>query len=78
MGIILNTLLLLKDTVRKYELKFQNKKNSKVKFKCPKIFNAFLFLFSNKSLVFRDGIHKLLVPIANREDPDKTASSEAV
>ena len=29
-------------------------------------------------LVFRAGIHKLLVRKANREDPDQTASSEAV
>ena len=29
-------------------------------------------------LVFRDGIHKMLVNIANWEDPDQTASSEAV
>ena len=46
--------------------------------KCSKILNAFLFLFSNKMLVFRAGIHKMLVRIANREDPDLTASSEAV
>ena len=29
-------------------------------------------------LVIRGGIHKMLVRIANREDPDQTASSEAV
>ena len=29
-------------------------------------------------LVIRAGIHKMLVRIANREDPDQTASSEAV
>ena len=29
-------------------------------------------------MVIRAGIHKLFVKIANREDPDKTASSEAV
>ena len=29
-------------------------------------------------LFIRDGIHKILVRIANREDPDQTASSEAV
>ena len=33
-----------------------------------KISNAFLFLFSNKMLVFRAGIHKMLVRIANRKD----------
>ena len=46
--------------------------------KCSKISNTFLFLFSNKMLVFRAGIHKSLVRVANREDPDQTASSEAV
>ena len=29
-------------------------------------------------LVNRAGIHKMLVRIANREDPDQTASEEAV
>ena len=46
--------------------------------KCSKISNTFLFLFSNKMLVFRAGIYKMLVRIANREDPDQTASSETV
>ena len=46
--------------------------------KCSKISNTFLFLFSNKMLVFRAGIHNLLVRVANREDPDQNASSEAV
>ena len=47
--------------------------------KCSKISNTFLFLFSNKMLVFRAGIHKFLVRVANREEnPDQTASSEAV
>ena len=32
------------------------------------------FLFSSKLLVFRAGIHKMLVKIANREDLDQTAS----
>ena len=32
----------------------------------------------NKMLVIRTGIHKMLVRIANSEDPDQTASSEAV
>ena len=36
--------------------------------------NTFLFLFSNKLLVFRAGIHKILVIIASREDPDQPAS----
>ena len=51
---------------------------------CAKILNTYLclfsiniFLFSNK-MVFRSGIHKMLFRIANREDPDQTASEEAV
>ena len=35
-------------------------------------------LFFNKMSAIRAGIHKMLVGIANREDPDQTASSEAV
>ena len=46
--------------------------------KCSKISNTFLLLFSNKMVIFRAGIHKILVRIENREDPDQTASSEAV
>ena len=46
--------------------------------KCSKISNTFPFLFSNKLLVIRTGIHKMLVRIANREDPGQTASEEAV
>ena len=42
------------------------------------IFSTFLFLFSNKMFVYRAGIHKMLVRIANSEDPDQTAFSEAV
>ena len=34
--------------------------------KCSKIVNTFLFLFSNKLLVFRAGSHKIFVKIANR------------
>ena len=46
--------------------------------KCSKISNTILFLLSNKRLGFSAEIHKMLVRIANREDPDQTASSEAV
>ena len=46
--------------------------------KCSKISNTFPFLLSNKMSVFRAGIHKFLVRVANRKDPDQTASSEAV
>ena len=44
--------------------------------KCSKISNTFLLLFSNKIMVIRASIDKLLVRIANREDPDQTASSD--
>ena len=44
---------------------------------CSQISNTFLFLFSNKLLISRAGIYKMLVTIVNREDPDQTAS-EAV
>ena len=46
--------------------------------KCSKTSNAFLFLFSNKMLIIMARIHTLLVRIANREDPDQTATEEAV
>ena len=36
---------------------------------CSKILNTFLFLFSNKMLVFRAGIHKMLVRRANTVKP---------
>ena len=40
--------------------------------------NTFLSLFSNKMLVIRARINKTLDRIANMEDLDQTASSEAV
>ena len=46
--------------------------------KCSKISNNFLSLLSNKILVFKHGICKMDVKIANSEDPDQTASLEAV
>ena len=46
--------------------------------KCSKILNTSHFLFSKKMWVIRAGIHKMFVIIANREDPDQTASPEAV
>ena len=46
--------------------------------KCSKVSNTFHFLYTNKMLVIRTGIHKMPVRIANREDPDQTASKEAV
>ena len=33
---------------------------------------------SYKILVIRAGIHKMIVRVANREDPDQTASEEEV
>ena len=39
---------------------------------------TFPFLVSNKMLIIRARIHKMLVRIANREDTDQTASSVAV
>ena len=46
--------------------------------KCSKISNTFLVPLSNNMLIFGVGIHKMLARIANREDTDQTASSEAV
>ena len=43
--------------------------------KCSRRSNTFLFPFSNTMWA---EIHKMLVRIANRGDPDQTASSEAV
>ena len=37
-----------------------------------------LFSFCSKKMVIRAGIHKMLVRITNRGDPDQTASEEAV
>ena len=45
--------------------------------KCSKISNT-SFSFLNKMLIIRTIIHKMLVRLTNREDPDQTASSEAV
>ena len=44
--------------------------------KCSKISNTFLFWFINKMFIIRYRIHKVLVEIANREDPDQTASAD--
>ena len=43
-----------------------------------KFWTLFLIPFSNEVLAYRAGIHKLLVRIAKREDPNQTASEEAV
>ena len=45
---------------------------------CLKISNTFLVLYSNKMLINRAKIQKIFLRIANREDPDQTASEEAV
>ena len=39
---------------------------------------TFSLSFSNKILAFYSGIIRMLARVANREDPDQTASSEAV
>ena len=41
--------------------------------KCSKILNT-----THSTLVIMAGMHKMLFRIANREDPDQTASEEAV
>ena len=46
--------------------------------KHSKILNIFYFCIPIKCFVFRAGIHEILVRIANEEDPDQTASTEAV
>ena len=46
--------------------------------KCLRISNTFPFLYSNQMVVFRAEIHKMLVRLVNREDPDQTDSLEAV
>ena len=43
-----------------------------------KISNTFLFLLSNKLLVFRAGIYKMIVRIANWDDPDLLKQSDLV
>ena len=42
------------------------------------ISNTYNVLFSNKMLFIWAGIHKIPVGNANNEDPDQTASEEAV
>ena len=42
-----------------------------------KISNTF-FSFYSQMFIIRTGIHEILVRITNGEDPDQTASSEAV
>ena len=44
--------------------------------KCSKFSETFLSLFSNKMLAIRAVIHKMLARIANRDDPDQTASKK--
>ena len=46
--------------------------------KCSKIVYTFLILFASKLLVIRAGIHKRLVRITNRQDPDQTDSLKEV
>ena len=46
--------------------------------KCSYISNTLPFLFSKIIMAIRAGIHKILLRIPNREDPDQSASSEEV
>ena len=41
--------------------------------KFSKILNTLLFLFSSKMLFIRVGMYKMLVRLANSEDPDENA-----
>ena len=41
-------------------------------------FWTLLFLFLNKMFIIKAGIHKMHVKVGNLEDPDQTASAEAV
>ena len=43
---------------------------------CSKILNTFYVLFSNKAMLIRAGIHKILMRIPNREDPDLKKQSD--
>ena len=43
-----------------------------------KTFDSFNFLFTKRMLAVRTEIHKILTRIANRDEPDQTASSEPV
>ena len=52
-------------------------KNKYMYGKCPKILNTLLFLFSHKMLVISAGIHRMLVRIANQEDPDQARGYQA-
>ena len=51
---------------------------SELNSKHSEISNTVLFLFLNKMLVDRTGVHKILVRIANSEDPDQTASRSSL
>ena len=55
-------------------MKFLNFTYAHVSVNIQKFRTFFHFLFSKKVWVIRAKIHKMLVKIANREDPDQTAS----
>ena len=59
-------------------LYFTVQKSIKKESMYSKISNTFLFLFSNKMMVIRAGIHKLLVRIANKEDLDQKHSDQGL
>ena len=75
---IISYILSIINQGRNHTQQIENNTYNNGMFKCSKIPNTFLFLFWDKVLVFMAEIHKMLVRIANREDPDQTASSEEV
>ena len=66
------------ETIRQDKMDFRRLKFWAKYGKCLKISNTFLFLFSNKMLVIRAGIHNMVVRIANSEDPDQTATTKTL
>ena len=46
--------------------------------KCSKVWNTFLFLFSNKMLVIRAKSHILFVRLVNRKDLDQTTPTSTL
>ena len=75
LDIIINIIILLKSSLPNQVIQLSSYGQAKLLYdKCSKILNIF-FLFSNKTLVLGlHGIHKMFSRIANREEPDQTAS----
>ena len=76
--LITKGLIRLRGCVRKPRRQVLSHQCPYIKGKSSEIANVFLFVFFNRMFVIKAGYHKMLVRIANREDPDQTASSEAV